>query len=1244
MVKEIHLIILEVYKIKLTDMNIKKIFGALICSLVVLTTYAQQPFGGCWHPDYIKDWSPEKDQDAKFNRSTVKLQPRIEDDNIKANQYQFPDAQIAACLTMNPMCSMTPSQGANNFIGYNPTYWQYIDMVIWWGGSAGEGIIVPPSAPFVDACHMNGVKVLGNVFFPPRSYSGDPAWVEQMLTKEGDSYPYAEKMYEIAKYYGFDGWFINEETFASTQDQWTEWIKYFYKCAEEDGNNDMYIQWYDQGMLASYCSDIIESNKNVSYFANYGSASEKTITQNTGYFSGIGITGAEFYSKLYSGVEQAQGGLTGNAGGFQVCFPKTGHASSMQIFNPEEHIWKKVVESLLDTENNCGSMAYSAMNTVFSNEARFWTNAQNNPSDVTNRDNQQVWPGLANAIQERSVIQYKPFVSAFSAGLGKYRFVNGEKRGTQDWYHRGMQNILPTWRWWVETSSSDKLNFELNWDDAYNFGTSVVVSGSMTANADHLTRLYKTNIAIESGDKFQLVYKTENSGTIELKLADKSNPNSFTTFKLNETSKSNGWSVAEVDLSSMAGKTLAVIALNFKTSSAVSNYKVVLGQLAVLPGSYSASVKVSNLQSQNPLQEEVSDIRLIWDAPQSEDVDHYDVYLTRNGQKTLVGQTRDEGFYIPKFSRTTGEQSVVAGVVAVTKDMKEGEEVEITLDYPEMTVSEVSIVASPTLVKVNEEVTLTAVANKYPESYEWVLPSGATVVSQEGNVAKVKFAKEGSYSVTVKVKNSVGIATETNTGLIEVNNTKEISNVALGKDIEDVSGEISASGEVAANLLDGRVTGCSVHQKWCVGGAKEHWVIIDLTQSFQLYKFRIVDAQVNEGGTDNLNSYKIQLSNDLESWNEVVNTTGRSSEDYHIDWIKPTVARYIKFIPYDNDAPITIRIWEFEAYGAEGSATLSSISDQSLETSSKLTVKAGYSLGGAAKEDNFDIKFVSDNENIVTVSDLNVADDETYTFTLNGGTEVGKANVTVTMVNGEYQKSVSFAVTTFDASMVNLISKMLPSKNEEGTDTPANKGELSYLTDGNSSTVYLPNYFASEGQSVRFVYTFDNVKSVSRFQAYFVDNSGNNEVELPTEVKFEISENGTDFETVNTAASGADVSYNLPEAKTAKAVAFSVGLGFWVSTEIAELEVYGKESSSINDVAVGDFRVSPNPVVKGEALTVTADGAETVEIYSLQGIMVKNVRVDSEVITVNTDDLVSGTYLMVIRGADYTKTVKVVVR
>ncbi|MCR8912424.1 TonB-dependent receptor [Barnesiella sp. ET7] len=199
--------------------------------------------------------------------------PEISYPKIKANPDLKPEISSAyeAGLDMKFF---------NNRLGFDFTYYRSLTKnQIMTVPMAGEGIIVPPSAPVIDACHMNGVKILGNVFFPPQAYSGDPEWVEQMLTKEGNTYPYAEKMYEIAKYYGFDGWFINEETYASTASDWVEWIKYFYQCAEADGNHDMYIQWYDASMYVNNALDIMMANPNTSFFANYGSAGKVTIEQ-----------------------------------------------------------------------------------------------------------------------------------------------------------------------------------------------------------------------------------------------------------------------------------------------------------------------------------------------------------------------------------------------------------------------------------------------------------------------------------------------------------------------------------------------------------------------------------------------------------------------------------------------------------------------------------------------------------------------------------------------------------------------------------------------------------------------------------------------------------------------------------------------------------------------------------------------------------------------------------------------------
>lgn len=82
-----------------------------------------------------------------------------------------------------------------------------------------------------------------------------------------------------------------------------------------------------------------------------------------------------------------------------------------------------------------------------------WVNRAGDPTDVSERNS---WPGFSGCILERSVITSMPFVTSFSTGVGKHRFVNGEKMNTQDWYHSGVQSIMPTWRWWIENKGNLK--------------------------------------------------------------------------------------------------------------------------------------------------------------------------------------------------------------------------------------------------------------------------------------------------------------------------------------------------------------------------------------------------------------------------------------------------------------------------------------------------------------------------------------------------------------------------------------------------------------------------------------------------------------------------------------------------------------------------------------------------------------------------------------------------------------------
>ena len=80
-------------------------------------------------------------------------------------------------------------------------------------------------------------------------------------------------------------------------------------------------------------------------------------------------------------------------------------------------------------------------------------------------------------------------------------------------------------------------------------------------------------------------------------------------------------------------------------------------------------MNVSNLTNGTTLTEEGGDLRLTWDWTDNADFDHFDVYsVNDNGTQHLVGQTRGEGFYVPKFTRNGTDQAVNVRLVPVMKD------------------------------------------------------------------------------------------------------------------------------------------------------------------------------------------------------------------------------------------------------------------------------------------------------------------------------------------------------------------------------------------------------------------------------------------------------------------------------------------------------------------------------------------------------------------------------------------------
>ncbi|MFR0733780.1 MAG: endo-beta-N-acetylglucosaminidase [Oscillospiraceae bacterium] len=90
-------------------------------------------------------------------------------------------------------------------------------MLTWWAPADGPpqniaigssekeyGIIAIPMAAATNAAHKNGVITLAEYFIPR-----EPQYTEEWLYQdENGEFPYAKKLVELAKYYGFDGYFI----------------------------------------------------------------------------------------------------------------------------------------------------------------------------------------------------------------------------------------------------------------------------------------------------------------------------------------------------------------------------------------------------------------------------------------------------------------------------------------------------------------------------------------------------------------------------------------------------------------------------------------------------------------------------------------------------------------------------------------------------------------------------------------------------------------------------------------------------------------------------------------------------------------------------------------------------------------------------------------------------------------------------------------------------------------------------
>ena len=140
------------------------------------------------------------------------------------------------------------------------------------------------------------------------------------------------------------------------------------------------------------------------------------------------------------------------------------------------------------------------------------------------------WKGFASQIAECSVVGGSMFSTSFNTGHGLEWRDGGERTIDQQWGNINLQDILPTWQWWID-ADSDPLQADFDYGKdyeavprfkytkvgGYEGGDSLVLSGKLSN--DNTIRLYKTDLDVAAGSKIDLTYNRLNSDDPSCSLA-----------------------------------------------------------------------------------------------------------------------------------------------------------------------------------------------------------------------------------------------------------------------------------------------------------------------------------------------------------------------------------------------------------------------------------------------------------------------------------------------------------------------------------------------------------------------------------------------------------------------------------------------------------------------------------------------------------------------------------------------------
>lgn len=588
---------------------------------------------------------------ARFTNTATQVHPEITPDKDKNLIYWVPIG--------TPPDNALPS---GNFDSDMFSMWSYVTHFGNWSAPMAR---IPGN--FSDAAHRNGVGVSPLLGIPWGTLSADWSLTLRQMLDVGP-----EKMSEFLEYYGIDGLGYNSEfqlntSIAATKrpknvNEISSYNADLVRIAGERGRNGFMNIWYDgtaDDGLIKFDRGLSSHNYNTfgpadkiasSLFFNYNWNNSTLMKSSVAKAESMGRSPLD----LYVGFNM-QGGEPRKT---------TQSWSLLKNYPLSIGLWGAHSESMMyESRREMGGNPLTIQQTYLLRTEWWFSGGTRNPAsapaikDTWNYSGKNTeFFGMARMMSARSALT-EPFVTNFNLGNGRFFNFKGERKSDTPWANIGIQDILPTWRFWWSNRllggnaadvPAQGLDASFVWDDAWLGGSSLKISGTIAA--PEYLHLFKTSIPLASDDKIFVRYKLiEGSAYMQLVLTEEGAedveirlPASLRT----EDYASQQWRVAEFNLSEVApqliGKKISLVALRFNTASnldmRLGGFGITQDAVATPPTPIVTHTELLSASSEG------IDGKIIWDMPDGKEkrynddqgVSFFQLYYQQEGGEPVM--------------------------------------------------------------------------------------------------------------------------------------------------------------------------------------------------------------------------------------------------------------------------------------------------------------------------------------------------------------------------------------------------------------------------------------------------------------------------------------------------------------------------------------------------------------------------------------------------------------------------------